>query len=166
MGCKGCPQMAGKRLDPSAINRDRLRTLIAWMVSAEPLLSLMKAIPGQRVTIDLAQAQRIASRMKSQLKEADALIAALPAASAFSATAAHSCAKYSSLIVIGVVDISRCAVQGAGASGESTVLEPRLLQFIKIRSNKHGYNLSCQLRRLLSTARGEITRQVDTKVFL
>ena len=45
------------------------------------LLSLMKAIPGQRVTIDLAQAQRIASRMKSQLQEADALIAALPAAS-------------------------------------------------------------------------------------
>ena len=44
MGCKGCPQMAGKRLDPSAINRDRLRTLIAWMVSAEPLLSLMKAV--------------------------------------------------------------------------------------------------------------------------
>lgn len=40
MGRKGCPQVAGKRLDPSPINRDRLRT---WMVSAEPLLSLVKA---------------------------------------------------------------------------------------------------------------------------
>jgi predicted dienelactone hydrolase len=42
------------------------------------LLNLIRALPGQRMTLDLAHAKAIATRMVEQRDEADALLASLP----------------------------------------------------------------------------------------
>ncbi|MEY4297515.1 MAG: hypothetical protein RLZZ423_694 [Cyanobacteriota bacterium] len=52
------------------------------------LLSLLQAIPGQRVTLDLGQVARLLQRLAAQRREADQLVIELPPAAATQAAAA------------------------------------------------------------------------------
>jgi predicted dienelactone hydrolase len=66
---------------PDLTGRTLREALLQASAGGEPsLLSLLKAIPGQRVTIDLGRAQQIATRMKRQRSDAEALIATTPPA--------------------------------------------------------------------------------------
>jgi len=69
---------------PADLSGETLRqALLKASSNGQPtLLSLIQAIPGERVTLDLGRARTIALRMAAQRREAERLLTSLPAAPA------------------------------------------------------------------------------------